>query len=216
MTNTRKILPINETTVKKMNSENKNRTDVDLQILRIIGEFKCCSSMSDAFKVIQQNQDAYHTFKRGNLANIYRYKDYYINLGAQHVQKGIADNLQKVAELNLSCAPKIIAYVPFKNNYDSVLIMQVPETEDKQLHTYYSKRKDISANVRLKFMSDFEEMLKHGIYNPAIINSTRNWLVLPSLDSMYIDDWNIIQKVKNDKEKAELRTQLFNMCNLIY
>ena len=151
--------------------------------------------------------------KIGN--NVYKYKDYFVNIGKKFKLNTHAHRLEELREYNISSAPEIIAYSDLKNNLDCVLITKIKNCKTSAPIPYEEVQADVTLEAKNKFMEDFEKLAKNNIAVENMLNKN-NWYVVPDTGEIVLSNWADFSKFGDDFSKSTFRNKLREMCGLIY
>ena len=148
-------------------------------------------------------------------SGLFRYKNYIIALENSTVAQATINNLLLLENLNLSCVPKLIQIKKLEDDY-TALVLQISNKSDTTFSIYSQDKKDVPIDKKKIFLSDFDKMAEHNVYNPAILNNTDDWLIKSEDKSLFIFDWSKLSYFISDEDKNEARKWIVNNCGLIY
>jgi len=184
------------------------------EIKKIISDFSTMHSLDEAYQYIDSVLSSNPNFKTLDL-NVFQYKDSLIRTGKTINFKDEIENLIKLNNLDLSCAPKLLAVVPL-NNQEVVIINKIKNCNNAKFNSYMTEKSNVPVAAKQALVRDFDILSKHLLYNPIINNSTKNWLVISPHNTIYIDDWSTLKTITSEAEKQTLRKEICDMCGLIY
>lgn len=196
---------------KKSNQQLETNKKMDEEVLLMSNEFKDMRNLKDAYNFI----DSKNNLQELDL-NLFKYKDFYIRTGKIFNFAPYVQNLKTITPLKIKCAPQLIESIPLKNEQDIVLITRIPNSENNELIKYNKVKKDLSLITKQDFIDDFDKLAQQGLYNPIINESTNNWLVIPTTNQIYIDDWSSLKNFDKEHKPNTLKKELKEMCGLIY
>jgi len=147
--------------------------------------------------------------------NVYKYKDYFINLGKRFNLTSHAIELQELRELELSSTPEIIAYSDLKNNTDCILITKIKDCFKSVPVPYREMQKDVTVEAKRKLIEDFEVLADRNIAANTMLDK-ENWYVVPETGDIVITDWSDCVSFGDESAKAFFRNKLKDICGLIY
>ena len=110
--------------------------------------------------------------------NVYRYKDYYINVGKRFLMAGHGECLMGLNRLELSCLPQGIALIWLDNNEDMVLITRIRGSEAHRLVPYSEYRTGLSVQTRKKLLADADRLLDENRALLAVTKDKDAWYIL--------------------------------------
>ncbi len=147
--------------------------------------------------------------------NVYRYKDYFINIGKKFKLNTHAHRLEEIREYQLSSAPEIIAYSDLKNNMDCVLVTRIKNCKTSTPVPYEEVQADVTLEAKNKFLRDFDKLAKDDIAVDTMLDK-RNWYVVPDTGEIILSNWSDFSKFGDDISKSVFKNKLRELCGLIY
>lgn len=109
--------------------------------------------------------------------NVYRYKDYFINIGIRFTMAAHAENVLNLARLELSCIPEGVAYIWLDNDHDMVLFTRIQGSEDRRLIPYSDVAK-VSAEAKQMLLADVERIMEENYAVLAVTEGKGAWHVI--------------------------------------
>ena len=190
----------------------------DEQLIRLISsianKIKDCETLVEANKFFDSCIQSIPAFEKID-NNVYKYKDYFFNIGKHFQLSSHAYNLKEIRNLNLSSAPEVIAYADLKNELDSVLITRIKGAENKMPVQYSSEKLNVSEDAKRKLIEDIDKLAKTNNVNLGILDMN-NWFFIPSINRILISDWSHIVQSKDQSSMDIFKNKVCNLCNLIY
>ena len=147
--------------------------------------------------------------------NVYKYNDYFINIGKKFKLNPHAHRLEEIREYKLSSAPEIIAYSDFKNNMDCVLITRIKNSKTSVPVPYEEVQADVTLEAKNKFLQDFDKLARDNIAVDNMLNK-RNWYVVPETGDIILSNWSDFSKFGDEVSKSIFKNKLRELCGLIY
>lgn len=114
--------------------------------------------------------------------NVYRYKDYYINVGKRFLMAGHGRCLMNLARLELSCLPQGIALIWLDNDEDMMLITRVRGSEGHCLLPYSGPVSALSVKARQNLLADVDRLLEENYAVSAVTEGKNSWNLLEGED----------------------------------
>lgn len=196
------------------NTVNSTTNSVESFVKNIIKEAQNYSNLKELNIFLESiTQKTNEFIKLDN--NLYKIDDYYFNIGKKFKMYSHANRLKKIDNLELTSAPKFIAYSDLKNNTDCLLITQIKDSKNIELLPYNNMKSDITLEAKQNFIDDVNKLLKTGEINIDFLD-TNNWYVVPSTKRIVISNWANFVNCDNEIEKSNFKTKISNLCGLIY
>ncbi len=125
--------------------------------------------------------------------NVYRYKDYFINVGVRFLMAGHATNLMTIADWNLSCAPEGIAEVWLNNDHDMVLVTRIKCSENRRIIPFSATKpdKEVHHQAKLRLLEDVDRLAERGYACSAVTENPKSWYFLEGDNRIIISDWKL-------------------------
>ena len=110
--------------------------------------------------------------------HVYRYKDYYIQVGKRFLMAGHGRCIMNLARLELSCLPQGIALIWLANDEDMVLITRIWGNEGQRLIPYQEYPTALSAGARQQLLADVDRLLVENYALLAVTKEKEAWHIL--------------------------------------
>lgn len=110
--------------------------------------------------------------------NVYRFKDYYIQVGKRLFMAGHGNCLMGLSRLELSCLPQGIGLIWLDNNEDMVLITRIPGSEGHRLAPYSG----LSPQMKQRLLGDVDRLLEENYALLTVTEGKDSWHVLEGQD----------------------------------
>lgn len=195
-------------------SENTNHINSEPFISECINELKKCNDLKEVALYLENiGKDNNKINKLSN--TVFKYKDYYINIGKKFILSKQAFGLMQYKDMNMSCMPSFVDYIECKNKKDCVLITKILDTSDDLPVPYIENNSTVTLEAKQEFMQDINKMLEKGLTNRQI-DDMNNWFIVPKTGKILISDWSELAGFINDTAKNAYKKRISNMCGLIY
>ncbi len=195
-------------------SEKTNHINSEPFISECIKNLKECTDIKEISQYLENILKDNNQFNK--LSNtVYKYKDYYINIGKKFILSPQVYGMTQYKDMNLSCMPVLVDYIECKNKKDCVLITKIPDTQDDLPVPYGENNSLVTLDAKQEFMQDINKMLEKGLTNRQI-DDMNNWYIIPKTGKILISDWSELAGFTNDTSKNAYKKRISNMCGLIY
>lgn len=114
--------------------------------------------------------------------NVYRYKDYYIQVGKRFLMAGHGQCIMNLARLELSCLPQGIALIWLDNDEDMVFITRIRGSEGHRLVPYSEYPTALSVLARQQLLADVDRLLAENHAVLAVTERKESWHILEGED----------------------------------
>ena len=148
--------------------------------------------------------------KLGN--NVYRYKDYYIQVGKRFLMAGHGRALMGLAGLELSCLPQGIAVIWLDNDEDMVLITRIKGSEGHRLLPYDGHVSGLPVEARRRLLADADRLLEGNQAVSAIAGGIDSWNLLEGEERIVLSRCEIA--FVPDGAKAAYRSRVLKALEL--
>lgn len=172
---------------------------------------KCFYGLTDANQYFTALCDSNPGFVQLG-SNVYRYKDYYINIGKRFLMAGHGRIIMDLAEQELSCLPQGVAVIWLDNDEDMVLITRIKGSEGHRLVPYSEYTTMLSEQARKNLLSDVDRLLEK---NQALISVTKNknsWHVIEGKDRIILSRCELAYA--SDEAKPAFRRRVLEALDL--
>ena len=119
--------------------------------------------------------------------NVYRYRDYYINVGKRIFMAGHGSGLMGLNRLELSCLPQGIATIWLDNNEDMVLITRIKGSEGRRLVPCGV----LSAQAKQRLLADVDRLMEENYALSAVTAGKDSWYVIEGEDRIIFSNCEI-------------------------
>ena len=137
--------------------------------------------------------------------NVYRYRDFFINVGKRVFMAAHADGLRIVADLGLSCLPELAAYIWLDNGEDMVLITRIKDSCGQRILPFEGEYQ-LSEIVRKDIFDDAERLMEKGYTVSSLINDRSDWYMLEDHSAVIFSNCELVYV--SDEAKPALRRRL--------
>lgn len=131
-------------------------------------------------------------------SNVYRYKDFFINVGKWVFMAKHADNLRIIADLELTFLPELAAYIRLNNAEDMVLFTKIDGSENHELLPC-GNISQISHRARLNLLEDVDKMLEAGYALRAVTENPHSWYILEGKERIIFSACELISVPESAK-----------------
>ncbi len=110
--------------------------------------------------------------------NVYRYKDYFIQVGKRFLMAGHGSSLMSLSGMELSFLPQGIAVIWLDNDEDMVLITRIKGSEAHRLLPYSGPVSALSVQARQRLLADADRLLEDNRAVLAVTKEKDSWNLL--------------------------------------
>jgi len=143
--------------------------------------------------------------------NVYRYRDFFINVGKRVFMAAHADGLRIVADLGLSCLPELAAYIWLDNGEDMVLITRIKDSCGQRILPFEGEYQ-LSEIVRKDIFDDAERLMEKGYTVASLINDRSDWYILEDYSAVIFSNCELVYV--SDKAKPVFRKRVLEELGL--
>lgn len=186
----------------------QKQTDKDMQNLEeVMSYFDDEDSLIEILKKMNSNSNL-----KQESPYMYRLGKYELYVGSAFNIGATEENLRLLNKHNVESAPKLVASKQSKNKkYQMIAIESQGESKD-----YVKNKNNIPAGERRNFYEQIRSFsMKTGLYNPLLIEDSRNWLINGN-GTIYIDDWSDLEEFGTKEEMQAYLDKLGKMCELTF
>ncbi len=167
----------------------------DKLIFSAIEAVKDFSGITQANRYLEKLAEEYAEFVRLN-SNVYRYKDYWLNVGKRIFMAAHADAVMSISGWDKipSCAPIGVVNIWLDNGEDMLLITRIPGSENRLIKPYSeldtSDLRDMTEAKRC-LLADADLLMEHNYACIAITEGTASWYIIDKEQHIIISDWQL-------------------------
>jgi len=144
--------------------------------------------------------------------NVFRYKDYFIQVGKRFIMAGHGNALMGLAQKELSCLPQAIAVIWLDNNEDMVLVTRVKGSEGRRLLPYEGPVSALPVQARQRILADVDRLLEENSAISAVAEGKDWWNVIEGEGSIIFSRCEIA--FVPDAAKAAYRSRVLKTLEL--
>lgn len=185
---------------------------MDKIFAQFLNDIKKTKDLKECYKVIDKYCAENTDFEEKDL-NLFKYKNIFIRTGKSINMEYNSQIIESLKKFNLSCAPEFVESIKL-NDEDMILLTRVDGIENDDFEYYMPISDTITKENKQKLAKDFETLAKKDLYNPVMVDSAREWFVIPKTKTIYIDKWNNLQIFQSQDEINEKRKALYELCEL--
>jgi hypothetical protein len=161
-------------------------------------------SCKDIFNILDKAQEDISNFHKivspENTYSIgYHYGDYKILPGLFMHNRDEFQNLSKLKEMNLQCAPSVVDHYRVGAD-ESILVTK----GNGDIIPYNKGKKIVSPEDKLKFMDDLKRLLDQGLFHPYLARGTSALSVNKDIGHIVIDEWIPLRHLSNSEDPKEI------------
>ncbi len=144
--------------------------------------------------------------------NVFRYKDYFIQVGKRFLMAGHGRALMSMAEKELSFLPQGIAVIWLDNDEDMVLITRVKGSEGHRLLPFEGPVSTLPEHTRQRILADVDRLLEENSAISAVAEGKDWWNVIEGEGSIIFSRCEIA--FVPDAAKAVYRSRVLRTLEL--
>ncbi len=137
-------------------------------------------------------------------SNVYRYKDFFINIGKRVFMAVHAEGLRIVADLGLSCLPELAAYVWLDNDEDMVLITRVKDSFGQHILPFKGEYQLTDA-LRQELLADADRLMESGYTVASLIGDRSDWYILEDCSAVIFSNCKLVDVPQKAKPAFRMR-----------